>query len=266
MSVSKLRQKESTRLAGSFLPGSVTSLLLGPSSKFHGSRLPCAAAGGNGSRSSSWKKQPLRWLMKHRATAALQADDHICDFLLLDCFVFLQRDRERAAFDRSSAVAAKCETSRTSSLEVESLAKTSGTVARDRLALHECSRYRRSALADAPTGWIVRIRWIFLCVGDRASGLSIFALSSSEIAFPEISLSRFGSACWRARIRVDPVLTTARTRCVAGPTAAAGSRGETCSAFCRARRAKADHNAKCAGRFSHRNRARDDSQRVCLSR
>ena len=51
--------------------------------------------------------------MKHRATAALPADDRICNFLLLDCFVLLQRNRKRAAVDRPGAIAPKCETSRT---------------------------------------------------------------------------------------------------------------------------------------------------------
>src|SRR6266705_6702455 len=115
--------------------------------------------------------------MKHRATAALQADDRICNFLLLDCFVFFQRDRKRPAFDRSSAVAAKCKAPRTSGLAVESVAETPRAVARNRFALHECGRYSRSALADAPTSSIMGLRRLFFLPGDRAASLSISALS-----------------------------------------------------------------------------------------
>src|SRR4029450_11382123 len=92
ISVPKLRRKESIRLVDSSLTGSATFLLLGHRSKCHGSRLRCAALGENGSRSSCWKKQLLSQLTKRQATAALQVDDRICNFLLLDCFVFLQRD------------------------------------------------------------------------------------------------------------------------------------------------------------------------------
>ena len=50
----------------------------------------------------------------------------------------------------------------------------------------------------------------------------------------------------------------ARARRAAGPVAVARSRGETSSAFCRARRAQADHDTKRARGLSHRYRARDD--------
>ena len=76
--------------------------------------------------------------------------------------------------------------------------------------------------------------------------------------FPFRALARLAGVFEFASILL---LTCAGTRRAAGAVAVARSRGETSSAFCRARRTQADHNGKRARGFSHRYRARDDSQR-----
>ena len=100
-------------------------------------------------------------------------DHHHC--LLLDHFVFVQRNRKRPAVDRSSAVATKREAPRAGGFAVESPAQASGTVIGDRSARHECGGHRRSALADKPavsvgtampdscSHWSLRFQFIYLC-------------------------------------------------------------------------------------------------------
>src|SRR5204862_6981426 len=159
--------------------------------------LLCVAQGAKESRRFCLKKQARKLLR-------LQHDSRPGHFLLLGCFVFLQRNRERAAIDRSGAVATKREGPCTSGLAVESVTETPRTVARYRVARHECGRHSRFNLTHAPTYSTMGLRRFFCLLRDRAPRLPFSARSPSKIAFPAISISRFGAPCGRARIRVDP--------------------------------------------------------------
>ena len=118
--------------------------------------------------------------------------------LLLDHFVFLQRNRKRSAVDRSGAIAAKCEAALSSSFAVESPAPTSRTAAGNRSADHECCRHCRSAVAHKPAGSLVRLRRVLVRLGHCASCLSVRVVGSPESIVPAISVSRAGATCWRA--------------------------------------------------------------------
>src|SRR2546430_6922244 len=120
-----------------------------------------------------FRSPPARTLTKARTAPALQHDSRIHHFLLLDCFVLLQRDRKRATFDRSGAITPKCEASRARGPAAQSFVKTSGAPARNSFVLHKCSGHSRSALTNLGTGSIVRVCRLFLRAGNRISGISL---------------------------------------------------------------------------------------------
>src|SRR5947208_9908365 len=120
--------------------------------------------GVNELRRFCWKKPPARTLTKARTAPALQHDSRIRHFLLLDCFVLLQRDRKRATFDRSGAITPKCEASCARGPATQSSVKTSGSPARHGFVLHKCVGLSRSVLTDVGTGSIVRVCRVFLGV------------------------------------------------------------------------------------------------------
>src|SRR5439155_25098199 len=137
-------------------------------------------------------------------------DHHYC--LLLDYFVFLQRNRKRPAVDRSSAIAAKCEAPGAGGFAVESPAQTPRTLIGDRSAHHECGGHSGSVLADKLTGLVVRLCRVVLCVGHRTSGLSVFLVGAPLSLVPAISVSSAGTSFRFPRIHVDPIFAAPRTR------------------------------------------------------
>src|SRR5207247_10695651 len=122
---------------------------------------------------------------------------------------------ERPALDRSGAVTAECEASRTGGFAVESPAQTSGAIAGDRSPVHKCSRHHRSVPPDAAARFVIPLCRLLFRTGNRAAGLSVPPFGVAQIAVPAISFSRLSPACWRARVRVDVVFASARTRCKA---------------------------------------------------
>ena len=176
-------RKESTRSADLSSRGWAICRPRARNSRFRSLPLPCGARGVKESRKFCWRKQPAAACKKHRIKRAQRHDDRLHHFLLLDCFVLLQRNRKRTAVDRPGAIAAKCETSRAGGRAARSTAETSGAVARDCFAFHKCGGHTRPAPADAPIGPFVGLRRLFNRVGDRAS-------RSISFCFPS-SLSRF---------------------------------------------------------------------------
>src|SRR5438034_9150389 len=147
---------------------------------------------------------------KHRSKPALPHDDRLHHFLLLDCFVLLQRNRKRSAFDRSSALAAKCKTPSASSGSAQSVIKTPRTPDGNRFAYHKCRRHTRPSLADAAVGPFVWVCRVLYRTGNCGSHISPSPCSPPEVALPAISVPRSPSSCLRAGIRLDPLVTCAR--------------------------------------------------------
>src|SRR6266516_497837 len=237
-------QKELIRSEDLYSRGWAICRLRAQDSRFHDSLLPCGARGVRESRKFCSRKQPAATFKKHRIKPAQLHDDRLHHFLLLGCFVLFQRNRKRTAVDRPGAVAAKCETSRTSGRAAQSTVKTSGTAARDCFAFHKCGRHPRPAPADASIGSLIPIFWICYRVSNCVSRISSSAFSPPQVAFSTISVPGSGAPCRYPGIHLDPFFTAARIRRMAGPVAAARSRVETCPALCGPRRTKADHNPK----------------------
>src|SRR4029077_20606059 len=198
--------KESTPSADLFLRGWVMCRLPGRNSRSPALRSQSVAPRARESKKSCWRKPPTHWRRPHDG-----CDHHNC--LLLDHFVFLQRNRKRPAVHRYSAIAAKCEAPRAGGFAVESPAQATRTVTGDRSAHHKCGRHSGSALADKPAGSVVRLRRVFVRLGNCASGLSICVVGPPQVAVPTISFSSAGWTCRRPRIRVDFVFAASRTRC-----------------------------------------------------
>src|SRR4029077_20284116 len=157
--------KESTPSADLFLRGWVMCRLPERNSRSRALRSQSVAPRARESKKSCWRKPQTHSRKPHDGR-----DHHNC--LLLDHFVFLQRNRKRPAVHRSSAIAAKCKAPPADGFAVESPGQTPGTVTGDRSAHHECGGHRRSALADKPAGSVVRLRRISVRIGRCAPGLS----------------------------------------------------------------------------------------------
>src|SRR4029077_18777826 len=175
--------KESTPSADLFLRGWVMCRLPERNSRSRALRSQSVAPRARESKKSCWRKPQTHSRKPHDGR-----DHHNC--LLLDHFVFLQRNRKRPAVHRSSAIAAKCEASPAGGFAVESPAQTPGTVTGDRSAHHECVRHRCSALADKPAVSVVWLCRLLGRLGHCASGLSICVVRSPYIAVPSVSISR----------------------------------------------------------------------------
>src|SRR5512133_370978 len=108
------------------------------------SAAPCARE----LKKSCWRKPQTHSRRPHDGR-----DHHHC--LLLDHFVFLQRNRKRPALDRSSAITTKRKAPRAGGFAAESPAQTPRTVVGDGSARYECGGHRGSAAADKPTVSVV---------------------------------------------------------------------------------------------------------------
>src|ERR1700731_5329065 len=71
-------------------------------------------------------------------TAASAHEYRIDNCVLLDRFVFLQRNRKRLAWDRSRGLTAQCEEKSSGCAQAQPVAQKTGTPARDRTPGHEC--------------------------------------------------------------------------------------------------------------------------------
>src|SRR2546423_681202 len=123
--------------------------------RFLASRSRCGGPKKRESKKSCWRK-PQNHSRRRSATGRIRGGDHdgggLCHCLLLDCFVFLQRDRKRIAFNRSSALAAECETSHARRVAVESLAQASRTPIGNGSARYQRGGHLRSDLAYQSAG------------------------------------------------------------------------------------------------------------------
>src|SRR6266568_4158085 len=167
----KLTPKESTPSADLFLRAWVMCRLPERNSRSRALRSQSVAPRARELKKSCWRKPQTHSRRRHDGR-----DHHYC--LLLDHFVFLQRNRKRPAVDRSSAIAAKCEAPRAGGFAVESPAQTARTVIGDRSARHECGGHRRSAVADKRAVSVVRLCRVLVRPGHCASGLSICVVRS----------------------------------------------------------------------------------------
>src|SRR5882724_9176322 len=167
----KLTPKESTPSADLFLRGWVMCRLPERNWRSQALRSQSVAPRARESKKSCWRKP-----QRHSRRPHDGRDHHNC--LLLDHFVFLQRNRKWPALDRSSAIAAKCKAPLAGGFAVESPAQAPRTVTGDRSGRHECGGHRGSAAADKPAVSMVRLRRVLVRVGHCASGLSISALRS----------------------------------------------------------------------------------------
>src|SRR5204862_7797894 len=122
------------------------------------------------------------------------------------------------------SIATKCEAPRACCGAVESFVETPGAIAGDRSALHERGRHTWSVPTDAGVSPIMGLCRLLYLSGHCASGLSVSALSSPEIAFPAISISRACSTCRRARTIVAVVVADPWSWGSAGEVADAASR------------------------------------------
>src|ERR1051325_6375811 len=230
----KLTPKGSTRSADTFLRGWAICHLPERNSKSRAFRSLSVARVTTELNKFYWRQRQTHSRRRHDGCGHYHC-------LLLDHFVFLQRNRKRSVIDRSGAVAPKREAPRACGFAVESPAPTSRTVTGDRSARHECGRHRRFALADQSVVLVVQLRWILVRPGHCASCLLVRVVGSPEIVVPAVSVSRTGATCRRARIRVDIIFAVPRIRRASRQVALARSGWETRSGICRARGAETDH-------------------------
>src|SRR5260370_13875433 len=99
MWVFTLKRKESTPLVDLSSRAWVICQLPGQNWRFRALSSPCAGPAVNESRKCCWRKQPAAASKKHHTKPALQHDKRLDYFLLLDCFLLLQPNRKRAAFN-----------------------------------------------------------------------------------------------------------------------------------------------------------------------
>src|SRR5262249_50753530 len=135
------------------------------------------------SRSQAWRslsvaprtKESKKFCWRRPQTHSRRRHDgrghHHC--LLLDHFVFLQRNRNRPPLDRPGAIAAKCETPGSGGSAVKLPAQASRTVTGDCSAHHECGGHHRYPVADKGAVSLLRLCWVLVRLGHCASGLSI---------------------------------------------------------------------------------------------
>src|SRR4029077_12677322 len=164
--------KESTPSADLFLRAWVMCRLPERNSRSPALRSPSVAPRARESKKSCWRKPQTHSRRRHDGR-----DHPHC--LLLDHFVFLQRNRERPAVDRSGAIATECEAPLASGFAVESPAQAPRTGTSHRSAHHKCGRHSGSASADKPAGSVVRLYRVLVRPGDCPSGLFICFVGSS---------------------------------------------------------------------------------------
>src|SRR2546421_1228506 len=156
--------KESTPSADLFLRGWVMCRLPERNLRSRALRSQSVAPRARELKKSCWRKPQTHSRRPHDGR-----DHHHC--LLLDHFVFLQRNRKRPAVDRSSAIATKCEAPLAGGFAVESPAQAPRTVTGGRSAHHECGGHRGSAVADKPAVSVVRLCRVLVRLTPCASGL-----------------------------------------------------------------------------------------------
>src|SRR6266550_3360858 len=167
----KLTPKESTPSADLFSRGWVMCRLPERNWRSRALRSLSVAPRARELMKSCWRKPQTHSRRPHDGRA-----HHYC--LLLDHFVFLQRNRKRPAVDRSSTITTKREAPRAGGFAVESPAQAPRTVVGDRSGRHECGGHRGSAAADKPAVSVVRLCLVLVRLGHCASGLSISAVRS----------------------------------------------------------------------------------------